>query len=119
MPDPALITVEQRQDAIVIHLQPQRLDETNAVAIRTEVSAAGKDSPQLPVLLDMAKVDFMASLSLGEMLLLLQELRDRGQRLVLSNLQPALRQLIAITHLDRLFELHDGPSGLPGGKTTS
>jgi anti-sigma B factor antagonist len=115
MPDPTIITVERQPNAVVIHVQPEILDETNTAAIRTEVSTAAAESPQLPVVLDMAKVGFMPSLSLGELVLLLQELRDRGQRLVLSNLRPPLRQLIAITHLDRLFELHDGSSGLPGG----
>jgi len=117
MPDTGLIVVERQQDAVLIHVQPERLDETNSAVLRKEISAAAAESPQLPVVLDMAKVSFMPSLSLSELVLILQELRGRGQRLVLSNLQPALRQMIAITHLDRVFELHDGPSGLPGGKT--
>jgi anti-anti-sigma factor len=119
MPDSRLIIVERHPNAVVIHVQPEHLDETDSVGIRTEASAAAAESPQLPVVLDMAKVGFMPSLSLSELVLLLQELKGRGQRLVLSNLQPALRQLIAITHLDRVFELHDGTSGLPDGKAPS
>jgi anti-anti-sigma factor len=119
MPDSRLITIERRQNAVMIYVQPERLDEKDTAAIRTEVSAAAAESPQLTVVLDLAKVGFMPSLSLSELVLLLQELKGRGQRLVLSNLQPALRQLIAITHLDRVFELHDGTSGLPDGKAAS
>ncbi len=112
MSEPAATVVERRPSVIVVRVQSDRLDETNIAAVRSEVSAAGADSPQLPVALDMANVSFVPSLSLGGLIELSQLFKARGQRLVLANVQPPVRQILAITRLDRLFEIHDDLEGL-------
>jgi anti-anti-sigma factor len=112
MPDETATILERRTNLIVLHVQPERLDETSLKALRAETAAAGSSSPDLPVVLDMGKVAFLASLSLGGLVQLTQAFRARKQRLILSNLQPAVRETIAITRLDRLFEIVDDLSAL-------
>jgi anti-anti-sigma factor len=105
MSDGTLIKVQRQPDRIIIHLQLDRLDETNIDAVRKSVEDAATEAPQLMVVLDMAKVSFLASLSLGEFVQLLQQFKDRGQRLGLANLKPTIRQIFAVTRLDKLFEI--------------
>ena len=107
MSDRTLISVERQVDRIIIHLQLDRLDETNIDAVRKSVEDAANEAPQLTVILDMAKIGFLASLSLGEFVGLLQQFKDRGQRLGLANLQPSIRQVFAVTRLDKMFEIRN------------
>jgi anti-anti-sigma factor len=114
MPDPTATVIERHPGVVVVRVPADHLDETNLAAVRSEVSAAGAESPQLPVALDLANVGFVPSLSLGGLVQLLQIFKARGQRLVLVNLQPAVRQTITVTRLDRLFEIQDDLSMLLG-----
>lgn len=107
MQDPTATVIEQHSGAVVVRVQGDHLDETNLAAVRAEVSAAGAESPQLPVALDLVNVAFLPSLSLGGLVQLAQLFKARRQRLVLVNLQSTVRQTITITRLDRLFEIQD------------
>ena len=112
MPDSPVTIIERRSSVVVVHVQPESLDERNLSAVRADTSAAGAESPQLAVVLDLAKVGFMPSLSLGGLVQLQQEFKARGQRLVLTGLQQAVRETMAITRLDRLFEIQNDSSSL-------
>ena len=112
MSDSTVTVVERHPNVIVVHVQPESLDERNLSTVRADTSAAGAESPQLAVVLDLAKVGFMPSLSLGGLVQLQREFKARGQRLVLTGLRPAVRETMAITRLDRLFEIQDDPSSL-------
>ena len=114
MPDPTATAIERHPSVVVVRVQADRLDETNLAAVRSEVSAAGSESPQLAVALDLVNVSFVPSLSLGGLVQLAQIFKGRGQRLVLTNLQPPVRQTITVTRLDRLFEIQDDLSALLG-----
>ncbi|HVP10420.1 MAG TPA: STAS domain-containing protein [Phycisphaerae bacterium] len=107
MPDPSPIEVECQPDRVVIRVLRDHLDDSNMDAVRKSIETAGKQSPQLPLFLDMSMVYFMVSLSLGEFVELSQQFKGRGQRLVLMNLQAPVRQVIAITRLDKLFEIQE------------
>jgi len=112
MPDSAVTIIERHPNVVVVHVQPESLDERNLSAVRADTSAAGAESPLLAVVLDLAKVGFMPSMSLGGLVQLSREFKARGQRLVLTGLQPVVRETMAITRLDRLFEIQDDPSSL-------
>ena len=114
MSDSPATIIERHPGVIVVRIQSDRLDESNIADVRSDVSAAGEESPQLPVALDMGKVGFMPSLSLGGLIGLCQVFKARGQRLVLVNLQGPVRHILAITRLDRMFEIIDDTSTLIG-----
>jgi anti-sigma B factor antagonist len=119
MSDPAVTSVEVRPEAVVVHIQTDRLDEGSLKGVRADVSAAARESPGLPVILDMGQVNFMPSLSLGGIVQVAKEFQARKQRLMLAGLQPFVRETMTITRLDRVFEIHDDLAGalkasLPG-----
>jgi anti-anti-sigma factor len=108
MAEQATTIVERQPGLVVVRVQPESIDERNLAAVTGEVAAAGAESPQLPVAVDLGRVSFMPSLSLAGLIQLAQLFRSRKQRLVLINLQPPVRETLLITKLDRVFEIqHD------------
>jgi anti-sigma B factor antagonist len=107
MSDAAVTLIEHPPEAVVVRVQVDRLDESSLKVLRSDTSAAAAESPHLPVILDLAKVAFMPSLSLGAMVQLAKEFQIRKQRLILAGLQPFVRETMSITRLDRLFEIHE------------
>ena len=99
--------VESQDDVVVIRVQVTDLSEAHTKAVQAEVNAAAAAFPALPFILDLARVKFLPSLTLGAMVRLGQSFRARNQRLLLVGLQPTIRQVLTITKLDRMFEIHD------------
>jgi anti-anti-sigma factor len=105
--------IDRQPDVVVVHVQAKDLDENNIARVRADVSAAASEAPSVPFVIDLANVKFVPSLTLGILVRLNNEFKARGQRLILVSLQPTVRRVIAITRLDRLFEiLDDVPAAL-------
>ena len=107
MSQPTVTSVEKQPDAIIVHVQVERLEEDSSHQLQVDVLAAASESPQLPVVVDFAKVSFLPSLSLAALIRLATDFRGRHQRLMLAALQSEVRHVFVLTRLDRLFELHD------------
>ena len=75
--------------------------------MRAEVLAGAEQARDLPVVLDLSNVGFFPSVSLGAVVVLLNTLKKAGQKLILVGLQPPVREALAITRLDKLFEIRD------------
>ena len=58
------------------------------------------------VLVDMSKVDFMASLGLRMLLIQQKELQHKGSDLRLSGLQPQIADVFRKTRFDSMFTLY-------------
>ena len=99
--------VERLDDVVVIRVQVRDLDEAHTKAVHADVNAAAAESPGLPFILDLSSVKFLPSITLGAMVRLGQSFRARNQRLLLTGLQPTIRQVLTITKLDRMFEIQD------------
>ena len=117
MSDPATAVIERYPSAVVVRVMSEPLDQKSIDTLQTDVSAAGMESPGIPVVLDMARIGYMPSLTLGGLVHLATQFRSRGQRLVLANLCPAVRKVLTLTQLDRLFEIKDDLSAFPGVAT--
>ena len=104
------------QESLVIHphdeiihaeVQCAELDEDVSNEMQDRMLEAAATNRRLPVVLDMSKVAFVPSLSIGALVTLLTELKKADQRLLLVGLQSPVREVLAITHLDRIFDIHD------------
>jgi anti-sigma B factor antagonist len=107
MSDPSATVVEKHPGAVVVRIQAVQLDEANISAVRSEVDAAGSESPQACIVVDMVNVGYLPSLSLAGLIQRSQVFKSRGQRLVMARMQPPVREIFTVTRLDRLFEIHD------------
>jgi anti-anti-sigma factor len=106
MSDQPVTQTDQRDGVIVVAVQPSEMDEDATRQMQAEVLAAAEQNRMLPVALDLSRVNYFPSLSLGAVVTLLSTLRKHQQRLILAGLQPQVREALAITHLDKLFEIH-------------
>jgi anti-sigma B factor antagonist len=109
MPETNAIEVTNLSGAVVVKVLLKDLDEPHIKSVRDEMAPVITASPNSPFILDMSLVKFIPSLTLGQLVKLLQEFKSRGQRFVLASLQPTVRQVFAITRLDRLFEIQPDP----------
>jgi anti-anti-sigma factor len=75
--------------------------------MQEKLSAISEESEQLVMVLDMSKVEFMPSLSIGALISVMQNLKKKGQRFILAGLQSKVRETLTACRLDKLFEIFD------------
>jgi len=88
-------------------LRPEisRLDASVAVQFKEQVGAiiAGGEKR---LVLDLERITFIDSSGLGALVALLKRVGSEGH-LGLVRVQPAVKRLLAMTRLDRVFTIHD------------
>jgi anti-anti-sigma factor len=104
MAETPAILIEEQEDVVVVRVQVGDLDENHIKAVQAELAAASATRKQ-PFVVDLSKVKFIPSLTLGVLVRIANEFRSRGQRLTLAALQPGVRQMLTITQLHRLFDI--------------
>lgn len=108
-----LVHVAPHQEALLAVAQVPRVEDVAMDNLLATVLEAARQHHGRHVLFDLGRVEMLPSSSLGALVRLHHDLRTRGQRLVLVGLQPMVRSALAVTRLDRLFELCENlPEGL-------
>ncbi len=107
MSDPQVISVDPHDEVLVAVVEPPSLDEELTEKMQEEILAAAEQMRHLPVAVDLAKVEFFPSTSLGAIVRLLGQLKKHGQKLVLVALQPTVRDALILTRLDKVFDIYD------------
>jgi anti-anti-sigma factor len=101
------IVIETTEGLILCTIECTQMDDEHAKTMLTEVSKAAEQTPVLPVVLDMSKVEILLSISIGVLVALLQQFKAEGRRFMLAGLQPRVRETLAICRLDKLFDICD------------
>jgi anti-sigma B factor antagonist len=123
MSEQEVISIEPHEQLIWARIQHAQMDEELTSRMQKQVSEAAEKSRNLPVALDLSKVEFFPSLSLGALVNIMSELKKHQQRFVLIGIQPPIRGALAVTRLDKLFEIYEdadealahlGPGKRPG-----
>lgn len=89
-------------DAKVISL-PRRVDFTNT---QTLVDAVRAERDPI-IVLDLSKTEAIDSTALGAVVQMLKQLRSEQRELRLASPTDAVRRVLAITRLDRVFDVYD------------
>jgi anti-sigma B factor antagonist len=89
------------------------LDLHTSPALRDHVLALIEEGTGF-LALDLAKVDFMDSSSLGALVSCLKRLRERDGRLVLVGVSGSPKKVLGLTGLDRVFDQVERSEELPG-----
>ena len=103
------ITTDRRGPRIVLRLRGE-LDVSNLDRLRQVLDRLLESGPQA-VVVDLAKLTFADCGSLSVLVSAHQRLARQGQGLILTDPQPLVRRLLAVTGLDTVFSLGD-PDGL-------
>jgi len=102
---PIQITVDEKM--ILAVPQCKEMDELHTQEMLEKTLAASRQTPAVPLVLDMSGVAFVPSLSLGALVTLLKTCKENQKRFLLTGLQPIVRQVMTACRLDRLFEIYD------------
>lgn len=87
---------------IVVLTAGTRLDSTNAADFKKRFQAeAGR------VVLDMSALEFIDSMGLGALVIALKTMLAKGGDIRLAALSPEVRSLVALTRLDKIFDIHE------------
>ncbi len=101
------IAIETTEALIVGAIECMQMDDEHAKIMLTEVAKAAEQAPDLPVVLDMSKVEMLLSISIAGLVALLQQFKAEGRKFMLAGLQPKVRETLAICRLDKLFDICD------------
>lgn len=96
---------------VLAEVQYAEMDEDLTREMQEELLAAAAGARHLSVVLDLSKVEFLPSVSIGALVSLLTEFKQAGQRFVLAGLQPRIREVLATARLDDVFEVCDDLDG--------
>jgi anti-anti-sigma factor len=99
------ISIEPQTDVIRVVVNQPQLNDTAIDKLFAEVSSAAAQHAGLPVVLDLTAVNYVPSMALGTLVMLMRQLKNSNQRFVLVGLQAEVRTVLAITRLDKLFEI--------------
>jgi anti-sigma B factor antagonist len=81
------------------------LDETNTEVIGEQLSRLVEEKGRIRLVLDMGNVTYLTSSSLGMLLHLHRKLQSASGRLAISNVQPQIYEIFAVTNLVRLLDV--------------
>lgn len=91
-------------DVTVFQVGVERLDASKAPELRRELEPLLVDGAR--IVLDMSQVQFVDSSGLGVLLGCLRELNALGGDIKLADLTGAVRLLIELVRMHRVFEIH-------------
>jgi anti-sigma B factor antagonist len=94
-------------DILQVTLEVTRLDAAAAPAFKTELEQQFFGKPDRAII-DVRKVVFIDSTGLGVFVAMLKMMGQPGT-LAIAGAQPAVRRLLQITQLERVFKLYDSP----------
>jgi anti-sigma B factor antagonist len=99
------VPIETQGEAIVARPQAKMLDDVALKALSQAVDdAASASSGVSLVVIDLSRVQIIPSLGLGLLVQMSSKCKSRQQKLKLAGVQPSVRQVFAITRLDRVFD---------------
>jgi anti-sigma B factor antagonist len=101
------VNIEHTDGGVIIITMPERLDAVGVSAIENQLSETITRHKGSKVLVDMSKVNFVASLALRMLLTNLKTAQAyEGGDLRLSGLQPQIEQIFHKSRFDTLFKIY-------------
>lgn len=98
------LSLDQSGPADVIRVEEDRIDASVAVQFKDCFRALAADGTG-PVVLDLGAVAFLDSSGLGAVVAA-RKLLGAGRALDLAGLQPAVEQVMVLTRMNTVFEIH-------------
>jgi anti-sigma B factor antagonist len=102
------LEVAEVGDVTVVRFVDRKiLDESNIQDMGQELFQLVEEQKRNKLLLNFTSVDFLSSAALGKLITLDKKVKAHGGKLKLSNIQPDIYEVFAITKLNKLFDIRD------------
>ncbi|MEQ8352006.1 MAG: STAS domain-containing protein [Leptospiraceae bacterium] len=95
------ILVEKKDNVLIVSLSG-RLDITNSEEFEHAVLDS-LEQKKTPVIVRLQEVSYMSSSGVRALLSIYHALRKHGKELIIAELSPAVKKIISVTELDRVF----------------
>lgn len=102
------LSAQKTGQAKIVQVHGARIDAANAFLFKEQFRGV-LDDRDSRVVLDLSEVTFIDSSGLGAVVAMFKLIGKSG-RLELAGLQPAVQKLFALTRMDTIFTIHDGPA---------
>lgn len=90
---------------LVVAMPAGRLDHNAAAGFETRLLPLANDGQNDGVVLDLARVEYISSMSLRVLMLAAKAARVRKARIAAVALQPLVAEIFAISRFDSVFEM--------------
>jgi anti-sigma B factor antagonist len=102
-----VLKIRDRGDAVVATPNVAKFDLLETDSFRDELEPVLSAADEKPLLLDLSKVEFVTSATLGLLADLVKQCRNSGRPLALIAVRPKVREVLRISHMEHLFSIHD------------
>jgi len=102
------LDINEVGDVTVARFRDQKIiEDMNIQELGQELFRLVEVEHRDKLLLNFSVVDFLSSAALGKLITLDKKMKAHGGVLKLSNIRPEIYEVVAITKLNRLFEIKD------------
>ena len=98
---------EVRDVSVVRFVDRKILDEASIGELGEEMFALVESENRGSILLNFSDVEFLSSAAMGKLITLDKKVKAAGGKLKLCNIRPQIYEVIAITKLNNLFDIHE------------
>jgi anti-anti-sigma factor len=104
-----MLEIRDEKDVVVVSFQQAKILD------QTAIGQIGKEFDKLPLeaaadrrlLLNLAKVEFMASAMIGQIMLLSKQCKKHRTDLKLCSISSNIMEIFTLTKLNKILEIHD------------
>ena len=108
-PKQPVVSFGSHDQILLATIECAEMDEERTKQMQDGVIKAAEAKPRLPVVLDLSRVTFLPSLSIGALVGFLTYFKQLDRRFILVGIQPPIRDMLALTRLDKIFEMYENP----------
>lgn len=106
MSDAAFVQLEPHAAVVLATIKSEKVGAREAQIIESDLKAAAPGK-KYKVVVDLAAVTLLASMGLGMLVSLHKLCAEHGGRLVVTGLNADIKNLLKLTHLDRIIKSAD------------
>jgi anti-anti-sigma factor len=99
--------MERTGKTAIARVKVKLLDDKELKVLARMIDECCGDSDAEAIVVDLSRVQLLPSVALGALVQLANKWKARNKRFTLAGVTPTIRQVFAITKLDRILELAD------------
>lgn len=104
-------TTKSEGDVLIVQFETaSELNDFRNNAVRDALYSMIQSGPEANLAVDLERIDYLSSSGLAILVGLKRRIEARGGKAVFYQLQPVVRDLLAVTKLDRFFQIVDDES---------
>ncbi len=107
MSEGTVTEIRPHEQALLVFIQRTSLDEMSTRTLVDDVLDAAAEKPHVPIVLDLSRVRFAPSGSLGLLVQLSKGFKLDGRRIAMIGFHKQVLETIRVTRLDAVLEIHD------------